>query len=80
MIKVNINDKNIDLSKYIELLESGEEKEIILSRGKESIAKLVLLTDRNQGVRVGAGEKLFGKKEFTLKDPKYGIEELFEKD
>ena len=42
MAKVNIYEAKTNLSKYIEMLESGKEEEIVITRYDKKVAKIIL--------------------------------------
>ena len=73
MLKINICKAKTNLSKYIKMLEQGVEDEVIIMRDGKEIATLSLYKKK----RVGAALGIIEKKEFSLKDPAYNIEELF---
>lgn len=77
MCKVNIYEFKTNLSKYIDMLEKGEEKEIIICRYDKQVAKLVLNHEEDHKVRVGCGKDIIGDKEFDLKKGFEGLENLF---
>ena len=77
MAKVNIYEAKTNLSKYVEMLESGKEEEIIITRYDKKVAKIVLFKSTSKKKRFGAAIGLLPKKEFVLKDETYGIEKLF---
>lgn len=69
MLAVNISELKRNLSKYIRLLEEGDESEIIICRYNKMIAKISLYEDGLP--RVGAGKK-------TLKDINFELKKGFE--
>lgn len=71
MCKANIYDLKTNLSKYIDLLEKGEETEIIICRYDKKIAKISLYDEKKP--RCGCGKELLPDKEFDLKK---GFEDL----
>lgn len=77
MCKVNIYELKANLSKYIELLESGKESEIIISRYDKKIAKITLLADESKKDLIGCGGKKLEGKKFELKKGFEDIPELF---
>lgn len=77
MCSVNIYELKTNLSKFIELLESGKEEEIVVCRYDKKIAKLVLFKDEELKPRVGCGKGLIEEKEFELKKGFEDIPQLF---
>ena len=76
MCKVNVYEFKTNLSKYLELLEKREEKEIIICRYDKKIAVISLYED-NKKPRLGCGEGKLPKKEFELKKGFEDIPGLF---
>jgi len=58
MKKVNISQAKSSLSKLIEVIEQGHEKEIIIARANRPVAKLVLLEQRATK-RIGVAKSKF---------------------
>ena len=77
MCKVNIYEAKTNLSKYVEMLESGQEKEIIITRYDKKVAVLRLYEEKPRKKRLGFGLGKIEKKEFVLKDSKDKMDELF---
>ena len=77
MRKVNIYEAKTNLSKYVEMLESGKEDEIIITRYDKKVAVIKLYKEETKKKRLGAAIGILEKKDFVLKDPSYNIEELF---
>ncbi len=77
MCKVNIYEAKTNLSKYVEMLEKGIEDEVVITRYDKKVAVLKLYKEKPKKKRVGAAIGILEKKEFSLKDPAYNIEELF---
>lgn len=77
MAKVNIYEAKTNLSKYVEMLESGKEEEIIITRYDKKVAKIVLFKSNAKKKRLGAAIGFLPKKDFVLKDQSYEIEGLF---
>ena len=77
MAKVNIYEAKTNLSKYIEMLESGKEEEIVITRYDKKVAKNILFKSGAKKKRLGAAVGILPKKDFVLKDPEYKIDELF---
>ena len=77
MCKVNIYEAKTNLSKYVEMLESGQEEEIIITRYDKKVAVLKLYQEKTDKKRLGFGLGKLEKKEFVLKDPKDKLDELF---
>ena len=55
MCSVNMYEAKTNLSKYVEKLENGEEKEIVLCRYGKKVAKIVLFDNDVAKKRLGAG-------------------------
>ena len=66
-----------NLSKYVELLESGEESEIYLCRRGKKVAKLILVDEKPHKSLFGAGIGILPNKPYVLDSEEYGIEEMF---
>ena len=77
MCTVNMYEAKTNLSKYVELLESGEENEIYLCRRGKKIAKLILIDEKPKKDLFGAGIGILPDKPFVLDSEEYGIEEMF---
>lgn len=77
MAKVNIYEAKTNLSKYIEMLESGKEEEIVITRYDKKVAKIVLFKSNAKKKRLGAAIGMLNKADFVLKDPIYRVDELF---
>ena len=68
MCKVNIYELKTNLSRYIDLLETGEEKEVVICRYDKQIAKITLLTKEElEKTRVGCGAGIVKDMDFDLK-------------
>lgn len=67
MCKVNVYEAKTNLSRYIELLESGKEKEVIITRYGKEVAVLSLINTITPKKRVGAALGILEKKDFDLK-------------
>ena len=76
MSKVNIYELKTNLSKFIDLLEKGEEDEIIVCRYDKQIAKLTLIKDHTKPI-FGCGKSIPGINNFELKKGFEDIPELF---
>lgn len=77
MRKVNIYEAKTNLSKYVEMLESGQEEEIIITRYDKKVAVLKLYKEKPAKKRLGFGLNKLEKKAFVLKDPSDKTDELF---
>lgn len=67
MIKVNVYEAKTNLSKYLELIESGEEKEIVICRYGKKIARITLYNDKRIK-RIGAAKGVLKNMPFSLED------------
>ncbi len=76
MREISVYEAKTQLSKYIALLEKGQEKEIVILKNGKRVAKLVPSIS-DSFVRLGAGLLVSEAKPFTLKDPAYDTETLF---
>ena len=76
MKQVNIFEAKTDFSKLIRMLESGKEKDIIISKYGRPVARLSLFKDAMPSKRIGAAK---GKLRAPADLDKYNaeIEELF---
>ena len=77
MCKVNIYEAKTNLSKYVEMLESGKEEEIIITRYDKKVARIVLYKESASKKRLGAAKGIVEEREFVTKDPTYGTSEDF---
>ena len=59
MTTVNMLEAKSNLSRLVEAVESGEESEIVIARNGKPAARLVPLTKRPLGKRLGAAEGKF---------------------
>ena len=77
MCKVNIYEAKTNLSKYVEMLESGKEEEIVITRYDKKVAKIVLYKTEKEKKRLGAASGVLPNKSFVLKDPNDNMDDLF---
>ena len=77
MCRVNIYEAKTNLSKYVEMLETGKEDEIIITRYDKVVAKLTLFKNEKDTVRVGAAKGYLNEKPFILKMPDDDLPSLF---
>ena len=77
MAKVNIYEAKTNLSKYVEMLESGKEEEIVITRYDKKVARIVLYKDSASKRRLGAAKGIVEERAFVTKDPAYGTEDDF---
>lgn len=68
MCKVNVYELKTNISKYLELLESGKEKEITICRYGKKIAVISPFEADSSKKRLGAAKGLLKYKEFNLDD------------
>ena len=76
MRKVNVYELKTNLSKYLQMLEKGEEDEIVICRYDKKVA-IISLCKEEKKKRVGCGVGILPKKEFELKKGFEDIPELF---
>lgn len=74
-MKVNIYEAKTNLSKYVEMLEKGDEDQIIITRFGKKVARMVLYKEDRIIQRIGAGDGMFDMSNF---DPHAGDEEIIE--
>lgn len=67
MCRVNIYEAKTNLSKYVEMLETGKEEEIIITRYDKVVARLTLFKNEKDNIRVGAGKGYLSEKPYILK-------------
>ena len=67
MSKVNIYEVKTNLSKYLAMIENGEEKEIIICRYGKKIARITLYDDKRVK-RIGAAKGVLESLPFSLED------------
>ena len=77
MCRVNIYEAKTNLSKYVEMLETGKEDEIIITRYDKVVAKLTLFKNEKDNIRVGAGKGYLSGKPYILKMPDDDLPSLF---
>lgn len=77
MCNVNMYEAKTNLSKYVDMLERGDESEIFLCRRGKKVAKLVLVEDEPKKSLLGAGVGILPDKPYVLDSDEYGIDELF---
>ena len=77
MCKVDIYEAKTNLFKYVELLETGKEEEIIITRYDRKVAKIVLFTEKTGVKRLGAAKGILEEKPFTLKEENDDLPALF---
>ena len=69
MCKVNVYELKTNLSKYIDLLETGEEKEIIICRYDKQVVKMIPLSKEElEKTRCGCGIGIVEDRDFDLKN------------
>jgi prevent-host-death family protein len=76
MTTVNVLEAKTNLSRLIEAVESGREREIVIARNGKPAAKLVALEAEPAGKRLGVAEGLFDVPEDFDRD-NTAIERLF---
>lgn len=76
MREISIYEAKAQLFKYISMIESGEESEIIILKNGQKVAKIVK-EDSQIGQRIGAGLLVTDYKPFVVKDPSDNSGELF---
>jgi antitoxin (DNA-binding transcriptional repressor) of toxin-antitoxin stability system len=59
MQAVNMLQAKSSLSRLVEAIELGEEREIVIARNGRPVAKLVPLVTRESGPRIGVAKGLF---------------------
>lgn len=77
MCRVNIYEAKTNLSKYVEMLETGKEDEIIITRYDKVVARLTLFKNEKDNIRVGAGIGYLSGKPYILKMPDDDLPSLF---
>lgn len=68
MCKVNMYELKTNLSKYINMLEKGEEEEIVIMRYDKMIATISLYKETKKTKRIGGGIGVLEKLPFDLDD------------
>ena len=74
MCTVNIYDIKTNFSKYVEMLEKGDEKEIVVCRYDKKIAKIVPYKNENTKKICGCGKNILP--DFDFEDLKKGFEDI----
>ncbi len=59
MTTVNMLEAKNNLSKLVEAVESGAEREIVIARNGKPAARLVALGERKAGIRLGVAKGKF---------------------
>lgn len=59
MSTVNMHEAKSQLSRLVEAVESGREREIVIARNGHPAVKLVALTDAPRGQRLGVAKGAF---------------------
>lgn len=77
MCNVNMYEAKTNLSKYVDMLERGDEKEVFLCRRGKKVAKLVLVDEAPKKSIIGCGVGIMSDKPYVLDSDEYGIDELF---
>ena len=77
MCNVNMYDLKTNLSKYIDYLEKGSEKEIIICRYNKKIAKIVLYEEETKKDLIGCAIGILPQKDFDLETGFEDLGELF---
>ena len=77
MCKVNIYEAKTNLSKYVEMLETGKEEEIVITRYDKKVAKIILFEQKNSVKRLGAAKGILEDKPFVLKGDDDELATLF---
>lgn len=68
MCKVNVYEAKTNFCKYLEMLEKGQEKEIIIARYGKKVAKIVLYEEKKTIKRLGSAIGSLEYKPFSLED------------
>ena len=68
MCKVNVYDLKTNISKYLELIESGKEEEIIICRYDKKVAVISPYKEGKKKKRLGAAIGILEQKPFSLED------------
>ena len=76
MTTVNMLEAKNNLSKLVEAVESGGEREIIIARNGRPAARLVPLEQKKTGVRIGVAKGLFTAPD-NIDEDNEEIEKLF---
>ena len=78
MCKVNMYEAKTNLSRYVEMLETGKEDEIIITRYDKEVAKITIVDKKEEKKRLGAGIGLVDIRPCVVDSDEYGIEEMFD--
>ena len=68
MCKVNVYELKTNISKYLELIENGKEKEVIICRYGKKIAVISAYEQNKKTKRLGAAKGVLEQMEFSLED------------
>lgn len=77
MCTVSIYEMKTQLSKYISMVESGEEEEIVILKNGKKVASVTKYHDEKTPVRLGAGLLVTEAKPFVLKSDDDHLDTLF---
>ena len=76
MCEVSIYEAKTQLSKYIQMIQDGEEDKIVILKNGKRVACIVKEEPETEK-RLGAGKAYCQFDSFVLKDDAYEIEDLF---
>ena len=77
MCEASIYEAKTQFSKYVSLIESGEEEEIVILKNGQKVAKLIKYHEENVPVRLGAGLAHHLAKPFVMDDESDKLGDLF---
>ena len=77
MCTASIYEAKTQLSKYIAMLENGQEEEIVILKNGKQVAKIVPILPEDEEVRLGAGLLYTSDKPFAPNWSDDEITELF---
>lgn len=77
MCYASVYEAKTQFSKYISMVESGDEKEIIVLKNGKKVAKIVPFETETESVRLGAGLLIGKAQDFVMDDPSDSLGGLF---
>ena len=77
MCYASVYEAKTQLSKYISMIESGQEEEIIILKNGKKVAKITSFESDKTHMRLGAGKQITEPKPFIMDEPNEDFGGLF---